>query len=204
MLKEWDYTFDADSPIALFYANWEQRLVRELWDPLMNSSDRHIVRPDVSTTIRLLLDGEHDVIPADVAETVKNTFLKTLEQHIQRHGSDPAEWHYGRDRTARVGHLAMLPGFGRDDFIASGRPEAINATGSTHGPSWRMVVELGPEVRARGHYPGGQTGNAGHPGYDRFIDDWSAGNFYDLHFWNSVSDAPEQTASTMILQNGNH
>ena len=203
MLDDWDYTFDADSPIALFYASWEQRLIWELWDPLMNSSDRHFVRPAVSTTIRLLLEGEHDVIPADVPETVKNTFLKALEQHIRRYGSDPAKWHYGRDRTVRVGHLAMLPGFGRDDFIASGRPEAINATGSTHGPSWRMIVELGPEVRARGHYPGGQTGNPGHPGYDRFIDDWAAGNFYDLLFWRSVSDAPEQTASTMILQCSN-
>ena len=204
MLKEWDYTFETDSPVALFYANWEQRLIRELWDPLMDSTDRYIVRPAVTTTIRLLLDGEHHAIPADVPETVNRTFWKALEQHVHRHGSDPAAWHYGRDRTVRVGHLAMLPGFGRDDFIASGRPEAINATGSTWGPSWRMVVELGPEVRARGHFPGGQTGNPGHPGYDRFIDDWAAGNFYDLLFWRSVSDAPEQTASTMILQNGNH
>ncbi len=203
MLEEWNYTFDVNSPVALFYANWEQRLLRELWAPLMDSTDRYIVRPAVTTTIRLLLDGEHHVIPADVPETVNRTFWKALEEHVRRHGPDPADWHYGRDRTVRVGHLAMLPGFGRDDFIASGRPETINATGSTFGPSWRMVVELGPDVRARGHYPGGQTGNPGHPGYDRFIDDWAAGNFYDLLFWRSISDAPEQTASTLILQNGN-
>ena len=29
----------------------------------------------------------------------------------------------------------------------------------THGPSWRMLVELGPEVHAWGTYPGGQSGN---------------------------------------------
>ena len=200
MLKEWDYTFYADSPIALFYANWEQRLIRALWEPMMDSTDRYIVRPAVTTTLRLLLDNKHHVIPADIPETVNRTFREALEHLVRRHGSDPAEWNYGRNRTTRVGHLAMLPGFGRDDFIASGRPEAINATGSTSGPSWRMVVELGPELRARGHYPGGQTGNPGHPGYDRFIDDWAAGNFYDLLFWRNKSDAPEQTASTMILR----
>ncbi len=200
MLKEWDYKFTADSPIALFYANWEQRLLQALWNPLMNSSDRYMVRPAATTTFRLLLDGEHDVIPEDVSETIVRTFRETVEEHVRRHGSDPAAWNYGRDRTAHISHLAMLPGFGRDDFIASGRSETINATGYSHAPSWRMVVELGPDVHARGHFPGGQTGNPGHPGYDRFVDDWAAGTFYDLHFWRGPADEPDQTASTLILK----
>jgi penicillin G amidase len=202
-LRKWDYRFDSGSPVALFYAGWEQRLLRALWNPLMNATDRHLVRPNATVTFRLLLDGQHHAIPADVPETVNRTFREALEAHVRRHGPDPASWHYGRDRTARIGHLSMLPGFGRDDFIASGRPEAINATGSTQGPSWRMVVELGPEPRARGHYPGGQTGNPGHPGYDRFIDDWAAGKLFDLLFWRSAADAPEQTASTLILNPSN-
>ncbi len=33
-------------------------------------------------------------------------------------------------------------------------------------PSWRMVVELGAEIRAWGNYPGGQSGNPGSKFYD--------------------------------------
>ncbi len=199
MLEEWDFTFDADSPVALFYASWEQRTYRDLRKPYLESSDRFLAWPGITVIFRLLLDGRDDVFPVDVTETIRSTFREALEAHVQRHGSDPDNWNYGRDRSVNIGHLAMLPGFGREGFIASGTPEAINATGSMHAPSWRMVVELGPELRARGHFPGGQTGNPGHPGYDRFIDDWAAGTFYDLHFWDSPSDAERQASSTLTL-----
>jgi penicillin G amidase len=199
MLNNWDCTFDTDSPVAHFYAGWEQRLQRELWKPLMDNSGVYLDRPNITVTFRLLLDGEHGAFPVDVTETIRRTFRETVDAHVRRYGSDPAKWYYGRDRDVRVGHLAFLPGFGRDDFMASGSPETINATGTRHAPSWRMVVELGPELRARGHYPGGQTGNPGHPGYDRFIDDWASGAFYDLHFWDSPADAKRRATSTLSL-----
>ena len=41
-----------------------------------------------------------------------------------------------------------------------------------YGSSWRMVVELGPTVRALGTYPGGQSGN---PASSRYAD--------RLRFW---------------------
>ncbi len=200
MLVKWDSSFDADSPIALFYAYWENRLMNALWDPLFDPYDRHLRRPDVTTTFRLLLDGEHHVFPVDIGEAVTRSFRETVQHFVNRHGYDPEIWHYGRDRTVRIGHLAMLPGFGLDHVTASGRPDAINATGSAHAPSWRMIVELGPEIRARGHFPGGQSGNPGHPAFDRSVQDWAEGRFFDLHFWRSAADQPGKTASTLFLQ----
>lgn len=201
LLGEWNHTFDAGSPIALFYTNWRDQLLQLLWGPLLDSfGDVYVQRPATSTTIRLLLDGEHHVFPVDVAEAVNRSFHESAERFTRRYGNDPDGWRYGRDRNAQIGHLAMLPGFGEYELDASGTPEAINATGSHHAPSWRMIVKLGPEVRARGHFPGGQTGNPGHPDYARFVRDWSDGRFYNLHFLRDPGDEPERTASTLRLQ----
>ena len=54
-------------------------------------------------------------------------------------------------------------------------------TGGGEGASWRMVVSLGPEVRAWGTYPGGQSGN---PASARYLDRlpvWVRGELSELH-----------------------
>ena len=48
------------------------------------------------------------------------------------------------------------------------------------GPSWRMVVELGPEVRGWGTYPGGQSGNPASSRYADRIGQWSDGELDTL------------------------
>ncbi len=200
MLGQWDYSFDADSPIALFYTYWESQFHNALWDPLFNPIDAFFSRPDYTTTSRLLLDGDHHVFPVDVRQAVNRSFHESVDRFVNRYGGNPDRWHYGRDRAMRIGHLAMLPGFGHDHIVASGTPDAINATGTRHAPSWRMIVELGPEIQARGHFPGGQSGNPGHPGYDRAVQDWAAGTFHDLHFWRSASDDTARTTSILLLE----
>jgi penicillin amidase len=45
-----------------------------------------------------------------------------------------------------------------------------------------MVVELGPEVRAWGTYPGGQSGDPTSPGYRDRLASWVAGDLEPLLF----------------------
>ncbi len=200
MLVDWDYSFDIDSPVALFFDTWKNELHDMLWESLFNEFNVYLRRPSYSTTFRLLLDGDHHVFTTNVNEAVNRSFRKAVDDLTNRFGDDPGKWHYGNDRTMRIRHLAMLPGFGHDQVQASGTPEAINATGTSHAPSWRMIVELGPEIRARGHFPGGQTGNPGHPAYDRTLQDWAGGTFHDLHFWMNQTDDTAGTASTLTLK----
>jgi penicillin amidase len=47
-----------------------------------------------------------------------------------------------------------------------------------------MIVELGPETKAYGIYPGGQSGNPGSAFYDNMVDDWVAGKYYSLHIYD--------------------
>ncbi|MFL5741707.1 MAG: penicillin acylase family protein, partial [Flavisolibacter sp.] len=56
----------------------------------------------------------------------------------------------------------------------------INALTRTHGPSWRMIVQLSRPTEAYGVYPGGQSGNPGSKFYDNFVDTWATGKYFPL------------------------
>jgi len=58
----------------------------------------------------------------------------------------------------------------------------INAAKGDHGPSWRMVVQMGKEIEAYGVYPGGQSGNPGSKYYANFLQQWVDGKYNKLDF----------------------
>ena len=48
-----------------------------------------------------------------------------------------------------------------------------------------MIVELDPKgTKAWGIYPGGQSGNPGHPNYSSMIKGWASGRYKKLLFNN--------------------
>ena len=61
-----------------------------------------------------------------------------------------------------------------------GNGDIINATTASHGPSWRMIVQLTENTEAYGVYPGGQSGNPGSKYYDDFVGTWTKGQYYSL------------------------
>ena len=71
-----------------------------------------------------------------------------------------------------------------------------------HSASWRMVVELGPEVQAWGIYPGGQSGNPINSRYAEFIGRWSAGTLDSLRFPKRADDLPAAVTSSRITFRG--
>ena len=79
------------------------------------------------------------------------------------------------------GKKALLP-FDRTKLNVGGTGNVINAVTQSHGPSWRMVVQLSNPTLAYGVYPGGQSGNPGSKYYDDFIDSWVEGKYYTLWF----------------------
>jgi penicillin amidase len=61
-----------------------------------------------------------------------------------------------------------------------------------------MIVEMGPEIKAMGIYPGGQSGNPGSKFYDNFVDKWAVGEYLpvDLREKNDTSAVLFQTKFT--------
>jgi len=105
-------------------------------------------------------------------------------------------------RKANINHLLRLPQLSRLDIPMQAGPGTLNPSGGdgTHGASWRMVVELGPEVRAWGTYPGGQSGNPISRRYDDRLRPWVNGQLDTLRFPHKAGDLAGRTlTSTLTL-----
>jgi penicillin amidase len=103
---------------------------------------------------------------------------------------------------ANIHHLLRLESMSQLDVPVQGGPSTLSPSSGAgrYGASWRMVVELGPEVRAWTIYPGGQSG---HPSSARYVDRigrWSAGQLDTALVPRQERDLPdERIAATLLL-----
>jgi penicillin amidase len=93
--------------------------------------------------------------------------------------TDSISW--GAYKNTHISHLIPnLTPFGRFNIPIGGGKGIVNAAASDWGPGWRMIVEMGPETKATGIYPGGQSGNPGSKFYDNFVDKWASGEYLSV------------------------
>lgn len=120
-------------------------------------------------------------------EIVTQAFLGISEKARLQKKQD-LQW--GTQNALNVHHIARLAPFSILNIPIGGNSNALNAIKKEHGPSWRMIVELGPEIKAYGVYPGGQSGNPGSKYYDNMMNHWINGEYYELNFWKQLEEAP--------------
>ena len=130
---------------------------------------------------------------------MNQTFISTLDSLTRQNGSDYHEWNWAKVKSTHINHLLRIPAFSKTFVNTGGSAGIVNATGSDHGPSWRMIVELGNDPQAYGIYPGGQSGNAGSPFYDNMIDRWSKGEQNKLVFLHGADENNPRIVSTFTL-----
>jgi penicillin amidase len=210
-LQKWDATFTPNSAGAVLFDALYQTLVRLAWDELiLPGEDRRVMTPSQMTLVQLLQDPRSvwwdDRRTPDAIETRDAIVLRALREAWTstrtRWGNDPAAWRWGAARVIRVHHLLRLPGFGRDSLEVQSGPGTLSPSdnGGTHGASWRFVVELGPEVRGWGTYPGGQSGNPVAARYADRIATWQAGELTELRVPRAPADlSAERTMATLRL-----
>jgi penicillin amidase len=111
-------------------------------------------------------------------EIVAASLTSGLARALREHGEpDGGGWTWSRIRTANIGHLLRIPDWSANGIPVQSGPSTLSplSGGGGFGASWRMVVELGPERRAWGIYPGGQSGNPASSRYRDRIEKWSGG-----------------------------
>ena len=100
--------------------------------------------------------------------------------------------HWGFYKATRVQHLARLDAFSSKKLVVGGSGNAPNATTATHGPSWRMIVEMNPKgPKAWGVLPGGQSGNPGSNHYTTSLNSWATGEYHQLNFLTNSEEIEE-------------
>ena len=193
LLRNWDYryTLSAQSPV-LFEAAMK-RAIANTWDELRASPGKPpIAIPASYVYLELLRDSTSiwwdDRRTAGTIETrdalLADALAKAFDSLTVTLGPVGLPWEWGRTGGINVRHLANLPGFSREHLaVTSGYGTIAPASGanSTHGASWRMIVELTKNSRtAWAIYPGGQSGNPASRRYDDRLEKWRTGQLDSL------------------------
>jgi penicillin amidase len=200
LLREWDGRFTPDNERAVLYDAMMQELIRRTWDELRGAANVRRAPTPGSTILAQLMRDETspwwDVRATPARETRDSVLIASIaaayELVTRRNGAPGPRWRWSNTRTATISHLLGLPGLGRARIpMPSGRGTLSPSDGNgSHGASWRFVVELAPDVRAWGTYPGGQSGNPVSARYADRLPSWSAGTLDTLRFPRRADDLP--------------
>jgi len=210
-LRAWNFEARAALIAPTVFRELWNELNRLTWDDEKPPGVERMTRPSSQVMVDQILnhpegeffdnadtDGTVETL-ADIAEQAFRAAVANLEKRLGPCGD---AWRWGKVKGTQLRHVARIPGFGREKLEADGIGHVIGAIDTVWAPSWRMVVELGPEVRAWGNYPGGQSGNPGSKFYDDFVDDWAAGKPYELVFLRSADEPNPAVVGRTVMRGG--
>ena len=210
LLSGWDRLYTKSNERAILFETAMNKLAENTWDELEDQEGQPIVRPG-STVLASLLQTPENIwwderATADKQEDRDDILIKSLGQAIEivkdEYGAESeGGWQWGKVQTANIYHLMNIPGLSALGIPVQGGPETLNPSSGSgrHGASWRMVVELGDSIIAKGIYPGGQSGNPLSPAYQNQLDDWSSGNLQELYFPKSIEEMLKSSTKVVEL-----
>ncbi len=168
-LESWDRRYVPDDEHAVLFEAAMRQLVSRTWDELTVDGGRRVATPSTAMMLNLLHDSTSawwdDHRTSDVVEdrdaVLSAALVAAQDSLVRRFGPrSRGHWRWGDVGATRIMHLLGIDAFSERSVAVQGGPGTLNpSTTGGHGPSWRMVVELGDSIRAWGTYPGGQSGN---------------------------------------------
>lgn len=187
-LKTWDYHLRPHSMCGTIFQHWWKLLYSSIWmDDMPNVPGGAL--PLVDRTMQLMLtdstlrfyDDVRTTKRETLADIIRRSYYQTSQALEQKEKKGSLEWY--KSKNTGVRHLAKLDAFSYTGLETGGWGNTINAMKEDHGPSWRMVVQMGKEIEAYGIYPGGQSGNPGSKYYADYLPMWVKGQYNKLHFF---------------------
>ena len=210
MLVEWDRRYTKDNKRAVLFEAAMQQLSPKLWDELQGDSTHVGVVPTDMIAASLLSQpdnvwwDDHRTTVVEHRDAILASALEAAYDSLtKKYGSpDGDNWRWDHVRFANIYHMLRIPAFSRLNVpVEGGNGTLWPSTGNgAHGPSWRMVVELGPTVKAWATYPGGQSGNPLSARYDNRVDQWSRGELDSLRVPAREAElSPVQQHALLVL-----
>jgi penicillin amidase len=201
LLADWDRRYTKTNQRAVLFEHAMDALEWLLWDELTDSTGTRFARPGEDLVAALLAAPKStwwdERSTPNVVETRDDVLAAALDSALSRveaRYGDPSAggWRWDLIRHQNIWHPLRVASLSRLDIPVQGGPGLLNPSSGmgTHGASWRMVVDLGPEVRAWGVYPGGQSGNPVSRWYADRVDRWADGLLDSLPFPASPGDLP--------------
>lgn len=204
-LMQWDGAYDLTDEHARLFELWWKNIKDNTWDeltrfPFYSRAPKDYVLLDLiaNDPRNKYFDKQGTTIKETAWDIVTAGFKAAAGEYEQIKRTGSVKW--GDSNRVSIMHMTNLGALSATKLSSAGYPEAINAISSGWGPSWRMIVELGPRPKAYGIYPGGQSGNVGSRFYENGVDDWRQGKYYRLNFFADKSDADKETTHVWVLK----
>jgi penicillin amidase len=194
---------DANSRGQTIYQAWWDNLASEVWKDELETSQPVAVAPNQQTLLEALLkdsafkyiDNINTPQKETLSDVVTIAFQKAAKTLEQEDHAGKLEW--AKHKQSRIYHLIKkITPFSRA-IPVGGYSDIINATTVSHGPSWRMIVQLSQQTEAWAIYPGGQSGNPGSKYYDNFVDNWVKGEYHPLWMMKRTETGDKRIKWTM-------
>jgi penicillin amidase len=216
ILGAWDRRYTKDNHRAVLFELAMDELNASTWDEL--ESDAKPQResrptpqaPETQILLSLMRDStnawwdDHRTANRETRDDIMaGSLRKALASAERMHGKPDGDgWKWSNVRHANIYHLLRLPAFSRLKLPVQSGPSTLSPSGvrGTQGASWRMVVELGPQVRAWGTYPGGQSGNPSSARYADRLPKWLNGQLDPILFPQKPSELnPKRVISVLTI-----
>ncbi|MHA4842646.1 penicillin acylase family protein [Flavitalea antarctica] len=185
-IATWNYYNEAELIVPTLFKLWYDSLETFVWNDQLKPLNDIGLRPKEETLVEALLRDSNftyiDNVNTPNRETISDAITAAFRVAVVRLSTlkEKKGQTWGAYKNTTVYHLlgrAMLP-FARTGLPVGGGTHVVNAMQHSHGPSWKMVVEMTTPKQAWVIYPGGQSGNPGSKYYDNFINDYAAGKYY--------------------------
>lgn len=216
LLSEWDRRYLRDNRRAVIFEAAMRDLARRTWDELQDSShassrDAVSLVPESQILLELAKapgspwwDDRRTPAIEDRDAILATSLAAGYDTVMMRNGtSSDDRWLWSNRRKANIRHLLRIPALGALGVSLQGGPGTLNPSSGdgTQGASWRMVVELGAEIRAWSIYPGGQSGNPASARYADRLSQWALGQLDPVLFPKTPEELDRhRIISTLVVR----
>ncbi len=193
LLKSWDFHMDTGSAAATIWWTFWQNYVKGTFTPWWISKHVKVDMSEVTDALgqdleAWTLNDQHNAAftvgghERAAGEVMMLAFHQTVLALKKQLGSDMSKWTWGRVHTRTIENLAQVTGLDygpRPDRGDANTPLAAGGSPSTHGPSWRMVIDWGTHT-FQAVYPGGQSENPASDWYANRVGTWWDGKLVPM------------------------
>lgn len=196
-LKTWPRTNDVNAVGPTIFTEWVRQAQDAIWKDELGADETRPMRyPSFDRLLQLMkqdtashwFDNVKTPARETLSQVLTQSFQSAVDTLVRKHGPFGPAWAWGLHKSTDVMHLARLEPFSAMDVQNGGGSGIVNATTARNGPSWRMIVALGPTPKAYGVYAGGQSGNPGSAAYQNQLETWRKGELNELIYLQSPTE----------------